>query len=381
MDVETVRVVRPARFQHVAVGEQQRCAVDFRSGPHPLEQAVVEGEHGGQREHHLGRGPKIRRRRRRFAQVADGRAFKRQRAARRTNGGRLPSVPLAHRAPGPMNVGVAVERRKRAVMPDLPPAVGEDQIRASDGDRMQLRAQRLNGTVGVHENIHAHGARGHAVDQHQRVRLNGERVVGDDDIAGDVDESRPGAAPAAQDAADFRDRIARHTVQRPGRRHAANDGRQVEIRATRKCNEQAAHAIAERDLVGRERHAAIGGQRGVDVPRLAVAAAVRRDAFHAHQHRESGQVIVLRQHPQARGRSGSEGCAHQQQRQSGDGEASVHGTEEYPAREAIIRLGISLKHVCQKVTDLLLGCNFALMTNRSFIAFAPQSEWMPSAFR
>ena len=94
---------------------------------------------------------------------------------------------------------------------------------------MQLRAQRLNGTVGVHENIHAHGARAHAVDQHQRVRLNGERVVGDDDITGDVDESRPGAAPAAQDTADFRDRIARHTVQRTGHRHAADRGRQVEV--------------------------------------------------------------------------------------------------------------------------------------------------------
>ena len=126
VDVETVRVVRPARFEHVAVGEKQRGAVNFWSGPRALEQAVVEREHGTEREHDLGWRAEAGRGWGRFAEVTDGRAFKRQRAARRANGRRLPGVPLAHRASSPMNEGVAVERRQRTVVPDLPPAVGEE---------------------------------------------------------------------------------------------------------------------------------------------------------------------------------------------------------------------------------------------------------------
>ena len=133
-------------------------------------------------------------------------------------------------------------------MANLSPAVSQIRIGASDRYWSGFRAQRKNRAGDG--NVVGDDAVGDALEQDERIGLNGQRVAqGHRDIVCDQNDAAPGRTGSGQEPANRTWRVGQH-LQRAIGPQAPKRRRQAEVSAAGEAHQGAAEPIAQDNPVG-----------------------------------------------------------------------------------------------------------------------------------
>ena len=240
MEVDAIGVVWPAHVDEPAVGGEQGGALNLRAGAGAREETVPEREIRVDAVTDLARGAIE------FGVIGKAAVLEDDRGVVWANDRCLSGVTFAGGESAACNDRVSVVGGLGVVMTNLSPALRS--VPAGNGDGMRFRPLSAHGTVD--DQPRTGGSRRNAIDQHERVGLNGEsRSGGNGDGIRDADNAAPDRA-SAERPTDGGDRVSGEAGECAiGRKGAECCGHGGGAGAG-ECHEPAANAVAQNNSIG-----------------------------------------------------------------------------------------------------------------------------------